>query len=175
MAAGAKYIQLEDLGAWYPSLTGAQNYTWVADLINRTVAGVDAFISYHFCLGNAWGNVAHGMTCGGYNKVLPHYFDLNIDEFVLDFACRDMCDIAVLEDLPKNKRIAAGVIYIRSLEVEAPEEVAAHIRPLLKVIDAERITLTTDCGMKQLPRVCARNKLKALVAGAEIIRRELAG
>src|SRR4030095_6075964 len=105
----------------------------------------------------------------------PHCVDLNIDEFVLDFACRDMCDIAVLEDLPKNKRIAAGVIYIRSLEVEAPEEVAAHIRPLLKVIDAERITLTTDCGMKQRPRVCARNKLKALVAGAEIIRRELAG
>jgi 5-methyltetrahydropteroyltriglutamate--homocysteine methyltransferase len=72
--------------------------------------------------------MAHGMTCGGYTKVLPHYFDLNIDEFVLDFACRDLCDIAVLKDLPKNRRIAAGVIDVRSMEVEAPEQVADLIR-----------------------------------------------
>ena len=38
---------------------------------------------------------------------------------------------------------------------------------------AERVTLTTDCGMKQLPRYNAVKKLEALVAGARIVRREL--
>ena len=174
-AAGARYLQLEDLGAWYPNLSGEQNYPWVAEVLNRTVAGVEAEVSYHFCFGNSWGNMVHGMTRGGYARVLPHYFGLNVKQFVLDFACRDMSDVAVLKDLPKDKTVAAGVIDVRSLEIESAEQVADRIRALLKVIAPERLTLTTDCGMKQLPRHCARHKLKALVEGAAMVRRELAG
>ena len=37
------------------------------------------------------------------------------------------------------------------------------------------MTLTTDCGMKQLPRTVAREKLRSLVAGAAIVRGELTG
>ena len=40
---------------------------------------------------------------------------------------------------------------------------------------ADRVGLTTDCGMKQLPRTVARAKLASLTAGAEIVRRELTG
>ena len=53
------------------------------------------------------------------------------------------------------------------------EQVAQRIRKVLKHIDAERVTLTTDCGLKQLPRTCAIQKLRALVEGARIVRREL--
>jgi methionine synthase II (cobalamin-independent) len=44
---------------------------------------------------------------------------------------------------------------------------------VLKHIEPERVTVTTDCGMKQLPRPCAVQKLKSLVAGARIVRTEL--
>jgi 5-methyltetrahydropteroyltriglutamate--homocysteine methyltransferase len=115
------------------------------------------------------------MTRGGYGEVLPYYFDLDVEEFVLDFAARGMSDIAVLASVPKAKRIAAGVIDVRSLEIEAPAQVAERIRALLQVVEPERLTLTTDCGMKQLPRIVARNKLKALVEGARIVRRDLGG
>ena len=37
------------------------------------------------------------------------------------------------------------------------------------------MTLTTDCGMKQLPRTVARAKLLSLTAGAAIVRAELEG
>jgi 5-methyltetrahydropteroyltriglutamate--homocysteine methyltransferase len=84
-----------------------------------------------------------------------------------------MRDIDALKDLPKDKGVAVGVIDVRSLEVEAPEQVAERVRRVLQVVPAERVTLTTDCGMKQLPRYCARNKLKSLVAGARIVRSEL--
>ncbi len=171
--AGCEMVQLEDLGAWIPTLSGDKDYAWMKDIVREVLDGVTVRKSWHFCLGNAWGNKMQGMTAGGYAKILPHYWDAAVDEYVLDFACREMDDVACLADMPKDKSVAAGVIDVRSLEVEDPEQVAARIRKVLKVVPAERVTLTTDCGMKQLPRPCAVQKLRALVAGAKIVRREL--
>jgi methionine synthase II (cobalamin-independent) len=175
--AGCQYIQLEDLGAWYPNLSGPKDFEWVVRTVNRVLADIPARIkkSWHFCLGNAWGNILHGMTKGGYGRVLPHYFEADVEEYVLDFACREMSDIECLKGLPKHKRVAAGVIDVRSLEVEAPEQVADRIRKLIAIVPADRVTLTTDCGMKQLPRPCAVEKLRSLVLGAAIVRKEVSG
>ena len=76
-------------------------------LVARTLAGVDrekVRIGWHFCLGNTWGNIAHGFTRGGYGNVLHHYLDAPVHEYVLDFACRDMRDVDVLKQLPKDKQ-----------------------------------------------------------------------
>jgi 5-methyltetrahydropteroyltriglutamate--homocysteine methyltransferase len=170
--AGCGHVQLEDLGAWIPNLSGEKDFAWVREIVARTLEGCSARRSWHFCLGNVWGNRMKGMTAGGYATVLPRYFDVEVDEFVLDFACREMEDAALLRDLPKDKSVAVGVIDVRSLEVEAPEQVAERIRKVLAHIEPERVTLTTDCGMKQLPRPCAREKLRSLVAGARIVRAE---
>jgi 5-methyltetrahydropteroyltriglutamate--homocysteine methyltransferase len=86
-----------------------------------------------------------------------------------------MADVAVLRDLPADKRVHAGVIDVRNLEVEQPAQVAERIRAVLEVVDADRVTLTTDCGMKQLPRTVARAKLRSLAGGAAIVRSELTG
>jgi 5-methyltetrahydropteroyltriglutamate--homocysteine methyltransferase len=86
-----------------------------------------------------------------------------------------MVDVAVLRDLPQDKAVHAGVIDVRDLEVEQPEQVAARIRAVLDVVPAERVTLTTDCGMKQLPRTVARAKLASLTEAATIVRAELEG
>lgn len=171
--AGCENIQLEDLGAWIPNLSGEKDFAWVSEIVARTLEGCKARKGWHFCLGNAWGNRMKGMTIGGYARILRRYFDAPVDEYVLDFACREMEDTAILRELPKDKGVAAGVIDVRSLEVEAPEQVAERIRKVIAHIDPERVTLTTDCGMKQLPRPCAREKLKALALGARIVRAEL--
>jgi 5-methyltetrahydropteroyltriglutamate--homocysteine methyltransferase len=175
VAAGCRHIQLEDLGAWIPTLTGDADYRWVNDVVAETMSGCEAATSWHFCLGNVWGNKMQGMTKAGYAEVLPHYYDAPVQEFVLDFACREMEDAALLRDLPKPKRVAVGVIDVRTLEIEPPEHVAERIRKVLRHIEPERVTLTTDCGMKQLPRHCAAQKLIALARGAEIVRAELRG
>jgi 5-methyltetrahydropteroyltriglutamate--homocysteine methyltransferase len=175
MAAGCRHIQLEDLGAWIPYLSGDKDYEWVRSIVNRTLDGTgEVETSWHFCKGNAWGNKLHGMTAGGYGEVLPHYYDVDVKEYVLDFACREMADASLLADVPAGKRVAVGVIDVRSLEIEPPEQVAERIRKVLEHIAPDRVTLTTDCGLKQLPRPCAVQKLHALVAGAELVRRELA-
>ena len=171
--AGCQHIQLEDLGAWMPTLSGDKDYEWVTGVVNKTLAGVKARTSWHFCKGNAWGNKVHGMTAAGYDEVIPHYHDVDVDEFVLDFACREMADAKLLAKLPKNKSVAVGVIDVRTLEIEHPEQVATRIRKVLEHIEPHRVTITTDCGMKQLPRPCAVQKLVSLVAGTHIVRREL--
>jgi 5-methyltetrahydropteroyltriglutamate--homocysteine methyltransferase len=175
--AGCRHVQLEDLGAWMPYLSGDKDWAWVNDVVDRTMRGIDraaVHTSWHFCMGNAWGNKLEGMTAGGYRAILPHYLEVAVDEYVLDFACREMEDADLLRQLPPDKRIAAGVIDVRTLEIEHPEQVADRIRKVLRHIEPERVTLTTDCGLKQLPRVCAKEKLRALADGARIVRAELA-
>jgi 5-methyltetrahydropteroyltriglutamate--homocysteine methyltransferase len=44
----------------------------------------------------------------------------------------------------------------------------------MKYVPAERLFPCTNCGMVPLKREAARDKLKALSAGAALVRRELA-
>ena len=67
-----------------------------------------------------------------------------------------------------------GAIDVATNTIETPEEVASTLREALKYADADKIYPCTNCGMAPLSREIARQKLQALAAGAEIIRKELA-
>jgi methionine synthase II (cobalamin-independent) len=172
--AGATFLQIEDLGAWLPLFTEDEgDYEWIADVIAQCVDGVDAKIAWHFCYGNAWGNRLSGIFPQGYEAVLPHFYDVPIDQFVLDFANRELADIDALKSLPDDKEVGIGVVDIRTTMIETPEEIADRIRRIIDIVPPERVYLTTDCGMRPLPRLVARMKLKALVEGAQIVRDEV--
>ena len=55
------------------------------------------------------------------------------------------------------------------------ETMAERIRRALPHVPAEKIIVAPDCGMKYLTRDIAFGKLQAMVAAAEIVRREQAG
>ena len=171
--AGCRHVQLEDLGAWIPNLSGEKDFDWVKSVVRPHARGGLGRDVLALLPRQRLGQPHEGDDAGGVPRVLPRYFDVDVRQFVLDFACREMEGVEVLRDLPHDKTVAVGVIDVRSLEVEEPEQVAERVRKVLKVIEPERVTLTTDCGMKQLPRPCAVQKLKALVEGARIVRREL--
>jgi 5-methyltetrahydropteroyltriglutamate--homocysteine methyltransferase len=176
VAAGAKYLQFEDLGAWFPLFTGNKDdYKWIRESVEMCCDGVNAKIGWHFCFGNAWGNdILSANFPQGYQTVLPHLFETKgIDEFVLDYANRDMAGIDFLKNLPKDKGVQVGVLDIRTNAIEKPEQIAARIRKVLAHVPAEKVTLSTDCGMKPLARMVAKMKLKALADGAAIVRKEI--
>jgi 5-methyltetrahydropteroyltriglutamate--homocysteine methyltransferase len=179
VAAGAKYLQIEDLGAWLPLFTGNKDdYTWIREVIEQCCEGVDAKIGWHFCFGNAWGNdILSGSYPEGYQTVLPYFFETKgIDEFVLDFANREMKGIEFMKNLPKNVGLQCGVLDIRTNMVDTPTQVADRIRKVLAAgVPPEKLTLSTDCGMKPLARMVAKMKLKALAEGARTVRGELMG
>ena len=57
--------------------------------------------------------------------MLPHFWDTpGIDEFVLDYANREMAGIDFLANLPEDKAVQVGVLDIRSMMIESPEQVA---------------------------------------------------
>jgi 5-methyltetrahydropteroyltriglutamate--homocysteine methyltransferase len=174
--AGAQYLQLEDLGAWLPLFTGDEkDYEWIRDVIGKCCEGVDAKIGWHFCFGNAWGNdILSANFPEGYQTVLPYFFDTpGIDEFVLDYANREMSGIEFMKNLPADKGLQVGVLDIRTMMIETPQQIAGRIRKVLEHVPADRVTLSTDCGLKPLPRMVAKMKLKALVDGAQVVRGEL--
>jgi 5-methyltetrahydropteroyltriglutamate--homocysteine methyltransferase len=176
VAAGAKYLQFEDLGAWLPLFTNDKNdYKWLREVVEQCCDGVNAKIGWHFCFGNAWGNDILSATYpDGYQTVLPHFFETKgIDEFVLDYANRDMAGVEFLKNLPKEKSVQIGVLDIRTNAIEAPEKIAGRIRKVIAAVPPERVTLSSDCGMKPLSRMVAKMKLKALVDGAAIVRKEI--
>jgi 5-methyltetrahydropteroyltriglutamate--homocysteine methyltransferase len=174
--AGAQYLQLEDLGAWLPLFTGDEkDYDWIRDVIGKCCEGVDAKIGWHFCFGNAWGNdILSSAFPEGYQTVLPHFWDTpGIDQFVLDYSNRGMAGIEFLGTMPDHLEVQVGVVDIRNMMIESPEQIAGRIRQVLEHVPADRVTLSTDCGMKPLPRTVARMKLKALVEAANIVREEV--
>src|SRR5262249_53303528 len=139
VAAGAKYLQFEDLGAWLPLFSNDKNdYVWIKDVVAQCCDGVKAKIGWHFCFGNAWGNdILSANFPEGYQTVLPHLFDTpGIDQFVLDFANRNMSGIEFMKNLPKDKDLQVGVLDIRTNMIETPKMVADRIRTVLKYVPA---------------------------------------
>jgi methionine synthase II (cobalamin-independent) len=178
VAAGATYLQFEDLGPWMGLFTGnKEDFKWVRESVEMCCDGVNAKIGWHFCFGNAWGNdILSASYPEGYQTVLPHLFGTaGIDEFVLDYANRDMAGVEFLKNLPANQGIQCGVLDIRTNAIESPAKVADRIRKVVRAVPADKVTLSTDCGMKPLARMVAKMKLNSLAEGAAIVRKEVAG
>ena len=78
--------------------------------------------------------------------------------------------VASLAPLAGQEDHARRASILPTMTVETPETVAARIRRALPFVAAENIIVAPDCGMKYLPREVAFGKLKAMVAGAAIVR-----
>ena len=64
---------------------------------------------------------------------------------------------------------------MKSDQPETPDIVAERIRHALKFVPAERTVVLPDCGCHHLAQPVAFAKLRAMVEGAEIVRRSLDG
>src|SRR5579862_7205248 len=83
-------------------------------------------------------------------------------------------DLEAFGKIITGKKICIGVIDHHSLQVERPEEIAEHIRRALKHIPAERLVLSSDCGMGRegMSRRHAFYKMVSLVQGVNIVKKE---
>jgi len=111
-------------------------------------------------------------------SIVPKAYEANINVLNLENCGRRSDDMSGLDifkhhPLPDNVSFWAGVIDVKSTITETAEQVADRIRKLLEVIPAERLGVTTDCGLILLQRYIAVDKLHAMVQGTEIVREEL--
>ncbi|MAU12102.1 MAG: methionine synthase [Anaerolineaceae bacterium] len=166
VAAGVQFIQMDEPSMSVHSSTPKE----FVDLFNKTVEGVDAYISMHLCFGNYLGRPVAKRT---YKPLLPHIFDMNLKEYALEFANRELAELDILREFPEDKRIAVGLIDVKNYYVETPEDVAERLRAVLDVLPPERVTVTPDCGFSQTARWAAKRKLQSMVAGTKIVRAEI--
>ena len=135
--------------------------------LNRALEGVTGTTCVHICFGYA--AIIHERPSG--YSFLPELAGCSCGQVSIETA-QSKLDCSVLTNL-SQKTILLGVVDLSDMNVETPDIVAARIRRALPFVAAERVVVATDCGMKYLPREVADGKMRAMVAGARLMREEL--
>jgi 5-methyltetrahydropteroyltriglutamate--homocysteine methyltransferase len=148
-AAGADIVQLDEP---YMQAAPERARAFGVEALDRALDGVTGATCVHLCFGYA---ALVKERPSGYS-FLPELAHARCAQVSIETAQSGL-DCSVLRQLP-GKTILVGVIDLADGAVEAP---------------AERIVVAPDCGMKYLPRDVAAGKLRALVAGAALVRKEL--
>ncbi|MEI2415927.1 hypothetical protein V8Z80_07050 [Orrella sp. JC864] len=165
-AAGADVVQIDEP---YMQARPEQARQYGIGVLNRALQGITGTTAVHICFGYA--AVIHARPSG--YSFLPELCECSAHQISIETAQSNL-DCSVLEKLP-NKHIMLGVLDLSTHEIESPETVAARIRRALPHVAAERLVIAPDCGLKYLPREVAFGKMRAMVQGAALVRRELQG
>lgn len=166
VAAGCDFIQIDE-----PVWVGyQQDMPWLVESFNRLADGVNAKIAVHVCYGNYQ---LKKLFKGQYAELFPVLLDVQASQLCMEFAVSDGVGLELFKQYKTDKEVAVGVIDVKDEQIETPEVVARRIRQALKYIPAEKMYIVPDCGMKFMPRDRAFGKLKAMVDGTRIVRKEL--
>ena len=149
---------------------------WGIACLERAIEGLKCETAVHICYGyGIKANTDWKKTLGNewrqYEQAFPKLQASNID--IISLECHNSHVPMDLLELIRGKKVMVGAIDVASNTIETPEEVAATLREALKYVDADKLYPCTNCGMAPLSREVARGKLKALSAGAAIVRKEL--
>ncbi len=149
---------------------------WGIDALHRAIEGLPCKTAVHICYGyGIKANVDWKATLGGewrqYEQTFPALAASRIDQVSVECA-NSRVPLALL-GLLKGKDVLVGAVDVATAAIETPEEVAATIRSVLPFVPPERLYACTNCGMVPLARDVARGKLRALAAGAALVRKEL--
>ena len=99
--------------------------------------------------------------------------DAHIDALNYEVGRTGPDDLKPLAENNWTKPFVAGVIDVKSTVTESADQVADRIRQVLEYVPADRLGLSTDCGLINLPRMIAAGKLRALADGAAMVRAEI--
>ena len=150
---------------------------WGIRALEAAIDGVTCTTAIHICYSYgiprvlAWKK--QNAEWGQYAVTLPLLSEARIDQISVECAASGV-DMALLAGA-RGKDVLLGVIDVGTEEVESPALVAERIRKALPHVDPRRLFPCTDCGLVPRTRQAARAKLRALVEGARIVRRELGG
>ena len=164
-AAGADVVQLDEP---YLQARSEKAERFAIKAINRALEGIAGTTALHTCFGYA--HIVHNRP-NGY-PFLEQLAGVSAKQISLESA-QQKVDLSVLRAL-NGKDVIVGVIDLADESaVETVEMVATRIRNALRFVDADRLILAPDCGMKYLPREKAFAKLSVLAQAAAAVKKEL--
>ena len=167
VAAGCNYIQLEE--ALTPSVVSDDRTAGdMVRLINKCVDGIAGctFI-LHICFGSSHRLPYAKRT---YKQLFPKMLDANVHGFSLEFAAREMSEIEIVGEWPRDRILSAGLLDIKTHYAETPEDIIERARICLKYRDPERLEISSDCGFRHVPRNLTIKKYLAASQAARRLR-----
>ncbi len=161
--AGCEFIQFDE-PAWtaFPD-----EVMWAAEVLNRTIEGLNVKIGLHVCGGNPRRKRVYFTR---YDELSEGFKLAKIDQVSLEYCTLSYNMLTLWEKWKFGGEFAVGVVDQRSDDIESPETVAQRARPVLNYFEPERVLLTSECGFQHVPLEITRGKLRALVAGARYLR-----
>ena len=161
-AAGADIVQLDEP---YMQARPEPAREYGLEALNRALDGVVGTTAVHICFGYA--AIIHERPSG--YSFLPELADCPCDQVShRDGAvqpghrpCSSTC---------RTRRSSSASSTCPSPAVETAQIVAERVRRALPYVDAERVVLAPDCGMKYLPRESADGKMRTMAGAAQILR-----
>lgn len=142
------------------------------DIFNRTVEPVfgSTRLCTHLCFGNYKG---HAIGPRSIAPMFPAFLDFKADEMHVEMASREFAQIDVIAQIATRMDAAVGIIDVKSYYIETSENVADRVRLCLKHAPADRLVFAPDCGLSQTARWAAQPKLRNMVAGIRLVKKEL--
>ncbi|HEY2179671.1 MAG TPA: hypothetical protein VGH15_13920 [Caulobacteraceae bacterium] len=160
-AAGADYVQIDEP---YMQARPDKAREYGLEVLNAALDGVTGPTAVHICFGYA--AIIHERPAG--YSFLSELAGCHAGQISIETA-QSRLDTSVLESL-RGKTVILGVIDLSTHEVETAETVAERIARALPHVDADKVIVAPDCGMKYLPREAAFGKMRAMVQGAALAR-----
>jgi 5-methyltetrahydropteroyltriglutamate--homocysteine methyltransferase len=178
--AGCPVIQMEEPQVHLLAARGVVddviNPAFMLEVFNNTVKGLrdKTEVWCHTC----WGNPSQQRMFADVQTYKPALEILNkVDADVITFESVSShgMDLEAIGQHITDMKVTIGVIDHHSLQVERVDHVAEHIRTAMQYIPAERLVISSDCGMGRegMSRRHALYKMGALVQGTNIVRKEL--
>jgi 5-methyltetrahydropteroyltriglutamate--homocysteine methyltransferase len=148
---------------------------WGVRTLERAAQGLACATAVHICYGyGIKANIDWKKTLGGewrqYEQTFPLLARSSIRQVSLE--CANSRVPIELIGLLEGKDVLVGAIDVATDRIETAEDVAATLRKALSHVPVERLYPCTNCGMVPLGRDVARGKLRALAAGAALVRAE---
>ncbi|MEM2909682.1 MAG: hypothetical protein QXO01_01255 [Nitrososphaerota archaeon] len=167
--AGAKRIQIDE-----PAATTKPNEVDIfVEGFNEAVKGLDCAFSVHICYSD-------------YRLLFPYILDLKAEHISIECANRDTkmygrdegsrpgySMLKLFKEYGTKIKVAPGVIDVHTDFIESPELVRDRLLYAAKLLDdPAKIIASNDCGLRTRTWEVAYEKERALVAGAELARKE---
>ena len=161
--AGADIVQVDEP---YMQARPEKARQYGLKALNRALDGITGTTAVHICFGYA--AIIHARPSG--YSFLPEFAGCSCKQVSIETAQSNL-DCSVLTSL-SSKKIMVGCIDLSDMTIETPQKVVERLKKALKHVKPENVIVAPDCGMKYLPRDVAYGKLKSMVEGANILRKE---
>jgi 5-methyltetrahydropteroyltriglutamate--homocysteine methyltransferase len=164
-AMGLEAVQLIDV---LPPYTTDM---WKIECQQIMFDGIDMIKFWHVCYGSVDGQ--RDVFDDHAAAMMPLFRESPADVIHLEFTNKGFGELEAFGDFPTDKVLGVGVVDAKNTMVDSVEQIADRIRRALKVIPADRLLVSPDCGLGYFSRTTSFAKLRNMGQAAEEVRRAL--